>query len=96
MIVNEIDNIPPHSVPVIIKEITYEQENKHDILDIEKSSSISESSDSEDSESPFKEIVGEEEGSDEDDFKVVKSRNRMANRRNHVEMEMVSEEDDDN
>jgi len=43
MIVCEIDNIPPHSVPVVIREIMNEQENEKD--DAESESSMSEDDD---------------------------------------------------
>jgi len=97
MIVNEIDNIPPHSVPVIIKEISTELEDEHDILDQDdNSSSLSSSEDeSNESESPFKEQVGEEDESEEESVNLI-SRNRMANRRkqmNALEMEECPSEE---
>ena len=87
MIVCEIDNIPPHSVPVVIREIMNEQENDKDVLESESSSSEDELS------------IGSSEKFDETelvDIKELQKQKRMqANLRNRtVEMEAVHEESD--
>jgi hypothetical protein len=89
MIVSEIGNIPPHSVPVVIKEIVNEDQDDRSNSDDSNSSFSSESSVA-DEENAFLEMPGEESSGDEHQDLPSNSRaQQMARRKAKLEMEDV-------